>query len=76
MPKPYTVSNGRVVLTLESAEEGGYVVTSPLDPELVTQAETLDEAFANAADAAKSLKQSRVKLVRKLERFAKESRAS
>lgn len=76
MVKPYTVSNGRIVLTLEPAEEGGYVVTSPLDPELVTQAETLKEAFANAADAAKSLKQSRVKLVRKLGQLSKESRAS
>ncbi len=27
--RPYTVSNGEIVLTLEPAAEGGYVVTSP-----------------------------------------------
>jgi hypothetical protein len=32
----YTVSDGKLVLHLEAAEEGGYVVTSSLDPELIT----------------------------------------
>lgn len=54
------------VLNLETAEEGGYVVTSPLDPELVTEAETLEDAFVNARDAAKALRESRAKLLRKL----------
>ena len=45
----YTVSNGKLVLKLEPAEEGGYIVTSPLDPELITEAETIEEAFANCA---------------------------
>jgi antitoxin HicB len=62
----YTVSDGKLVLNLEPAEEGGYVVTSPLDPELITEAETVQEAFANARDAAKALKQARVKLMRRL----------
>jgi antitoxin HicB len=62
----YTVSDGKLVLTLEVAEEGGYTVTSPLDPELVTEAETVEEAFDNARDAAKALRQSRTKLLRKL----------
>ena len=62
MSMRYTVSDGKVVLTLEAAEEGGYVVTSPLDPELITQAETIEEAFANVRDAARALKQARVKL--------------
>lgn len=66
MSMRYTVSDGRLVLNLEAAEEGGYVVTSPLDPELITQAETIEEAFANARDAAQALKQSRVKLLRRL----------
>jgi antitoxin HicB len=61
--KTYTVSDGKLVLTLELAEEGGYVVTSPLDPELITEAETIEEAFANARDAAASLKDSRRKLI-------------
>jgi antitoxin HicB len=46
----YTVSDGKLVLTLEPAEEGGYVVTSPLDPDVLTQAETVEEAFENARD--------------------------
>ena len=49
----YTASDGKLVLSLEVAEEGGYIVTSPLDPELVTEAETIEEAFANAHDASR-----------------------
>jgi len=66
MSKRYTVSDGKMVLNLEEAEEGGYIVTSPLNPELITQAETIEEAFANARDAAKALKQSRALLMRRL----------
>ena len=62
----YTASDGEMVLTLEPAEEGGYVVTSPLDPELITQAESLREAFQNARDAADALNESRRKLARQL----------
>ena len=62
----YTVSDGKLVLTLERAEEGGYIVTCPLDPELITEAESVEEAFDNARDAAKALRQSRSKLLRKL----------
>jgi antitoxin HicB len=65
MSKRYTVSDGKLVLTIEEAEEGGYIVTSPLNPELITQAETLEEAFVNARDAAKALKQSRSRLIRR-----------
>ena len=36
---------------LEPAEEGGYVVTCPALPAVVTQGETLEEARAMAADA-------------------------
>jgi antitoxin HicB len=64
--KGYTVSDGKLVLHLQPAEEGGYIVTSPLDPQLITEAETLEEAFMNANDAAKALRQSRTKLFRKL----------
>jgi antitoxin HicB len=62
----YTISDGKLALTLEPAEEGGFVVTSPLDPELITQAETIQEAFANARDAAQALNESRAKLIRQL----------
>ncbi len=46
----YTVSDGELVLVLEPAEEGGYVVTAPFDPDVLTQAETVEEAFENARD--------------------------
>lgn len=54
-PTQYTVSDGELVLTLEPAEKGWYVVTSPLDPELATQARTIDEAFEMARDALELL---------------------
>ncbi len=68
MARHYTVSDGKLVLVLQEAEEGGYIVTSPLDPELITEAETVAEAFENARDALKALKQSRVKLMKQLSR--------
>ena len=56
-----------MVLNLEEAkEQGGYVLAWPLDPELITQAETISEAFANARDASKPPRQSRAKLLRRL----------
>ena len=52
MAKPikYTVSDGKLVLTLEVCEEGGYCVTSPLNPDVLTQADSLEEAFDMARD--------------------------
>lgn len=61
-PKKYTVTDGRMVLELEAAEEGGFTVTSPFLPGMVTEAETLEEAFEMARDAAESLKAARSKL--------------
>jgi antitoxin HicB len=66
MGKRYAVSDGKMMLNLEEAEEGGYIVTSPLNPELITQAETIEEAFVNARDAAKALRQSWAKLMRRM----------
>lgn len=68
MNKRYTVSDGRMTLNLEPAEEGGYIVTSPHDPELITEGETLEDAFHNANDAAKALRDARKKLLKKLAR--------
>jgi len=64
--KSYTVSDGKLVLTLTSAEEGGYVVTSPVEPELVTEADTIDDAFRMAHDALRALRVSRAKLLRQI----------
>jgi antitoxin HicB len=65
----YTVSDGKMVLTLTPAEEGGFVVTSPLDPGLVTEADTLEEAFEMAYDAAAGLRAAR-RLLQKRTRTA------
>lgn len=64
--KRYTVSDGRLVITLQEAEEGGYIVTSPLDPQLITEADTVAEAFENARDALAALSSSRKALIKKL----------
>ena len=66
MAKSYTVSDGKLVLRLTTAEEGGFVVTSPVEPELVTEAETIEDAFRMAHDALRALRASRTKLLRKL----------
>jgi predicted RNase H-like HicB family nuclease len=60
-----------MVLRLTEAKEGGFVVTSPLDPELVTQAESIGEAFENATDAARMLRLARVKLLARLKSKAR-----
>ena len=31
----YTVNDGKLILTLEPMEEGGYLVRSPMDPEIL-----------------------------------------
>ena len=41
----------KIPLMLAPQPEGGYTVTSPLLPELVTEGDTVDEALANANDA-------------------------
>ena len=51
MAKKYTVSDGKLVLTLKEAEEGSYIVTSPMELELITEADTVREAFEMARDA-------------------------
>lgn len=59
--KTYTVSDGELVLTLEplpAEEGGGYGVTCPLEPQLVTEAKTFEEAFEAARDAIQALRDS------------------
>lgn len=54
-PKKYIVTDGEMVLELLVAEEGGYTVRSPFIKGLNTEAETLEEAFEMARDAAAEL---------------------
>ena len=72
MPKRYSVTDGRLTLTLEEAFEGGYIVTSLMDPQLVTEAKTIAEAFVMARDALATLKTSRTKLLRTLRKAGRE----
>jgi len=41
----------KVPLLLEPQPEGGFTVTSPLFPELVTEGDTMEDALANVQDA-------------------------
>jgi antitoxin HicB len=41
----------RVPLLFTPQPEGGYTVTSPVLPELITEGDTLEEAHANVSDA-------------------------
>lgn len=52
----YSVSDGRLTLTLEAAGDGWYAVTMPSDPAVHTQARTLPEAFEMARDAMRELR--------------------
>ena len=67
--KIYTVSDGELVLTLEALpgeDGGGYGVTSPLEPQLVTEAKSIEEAFDMAHDAILSLRASRQEYARRI----------
>ena len=41
----------RIPLVLDPQPEGGYTVTSPLLPELITEGDTIAECLTNAEDA-------------------------
>lgn len=41
----------KIPLILEPQPEGGYTVTSPLLPELITEGETISECLVNMEDA-------------------------
>jgi antitoxin HicB len=41
----------KIPLVLTPQPEGGYTVTSPLLPELVTEGDTVEQALANVRDA-------------------------
>ena len=57
--KQYTVSDGKLILTLREDEGGWYTVTSPTDPAMITQARNVPEAFEMARDAFATLSASR-----------------
>ncbi len=66
MPKQYTVCDGKLVLTVKESKDGGYVVSSPLDPELFSEGDSLDEAIENAREVAALLAAHRRDMARKV----------
>jgi antitoxin HicB len=56
----------KIPLILSPQSEGGYTVTSPLLPELVTEGDTAQEANDNAEDAAAAVVESYMDLGRPL----------
>ncbi|MEM1011831.1 MAG: type II toxin-antitoxin system HicB family antitoxin [Planctomycetota bacterium] len=66
----YIVCDGDLTLKLEPAGDGWYAVTSPLDPELITQAKTIPEAFEMARDALAALQEARKVRYEKLAKLA------
>ena len=65
MPKSYTVCDGVLTLNLQAADGGWYAVTSPMDPQLVTRAKSIEDAFKMAYDTRKSLADARKKPARR-----------
>jgi len=59
MAKRYQISDGKLLLTLQPDVGGWFVVTSPIDPAMITQARTVEEAFSQARDAFAALADSR-----------------
>lgn len=45
----------KIPLALEPQPEGGYTVTSPLLPELITEGDTMAEALANVSPLRKEV---------------------
>ncbi len=45
----------KLPLVLETQPEGGYTITCPLLPNLITEADTLSEVMPNVADALAAL---------------------
>ncbi len=60
----------KIPLVLTPQVEGGYTVTSPLLPELVTEGDTAEEALANVRDALAAVIETYEDLGRSLPRNA------
>ena len=62
--KVFTVSDGELILRLESLspdDGGGFGVTCPLEPSLITEADSLEDAFVMARDALHALWEARAR---------------
>jgi antitoxin HicB len=61
----------KLPLVLEPQPEGGYVVTCPLLPELITEGETVQDALQNANDALAAIVEALKELKRPLSQALK-----
>ncbi len=69
----FVVSDGDLVLHLESMPEDEpwrYGVTCPFEPQLITEANTIEEAFAMARDAIAGLRKCREKYADRIAELA------
>jgi hypothetical protein len=64
MAKRYHVSDGSLLLIVEPGANGWFTVTSPIDPAMITQARTIEQAFEQARDAFAALADSRSDVAR------------
>lgn len=55
-PQQFIVSNGDLVMTLTVAGDGCYAVESPMEPQLITQARSIEKALEMAYDAIEGLR--------------------
>ncbi|MCH8047745.1 MAG: type II toxin-antitoxin system HicB family antitoxin [Planctomycetes bacterium] len=62
--------NYKIPLILAPQPEGGYTVTSPLLPELVTEGDTVEEALDNVKDALAAVVETYQELGRSLPKNA------
>ncbi len=56
----------KIPLLLTPQSEGGFTVTSPLLPELITEGDSMDEVLANAKDAFEAVLETYEDLGKKL----------
>lgn len=69
----YVASDGDLVLHLEVMPEGEpwrYGVTCPFEPQLITEANSVEEAFAMARDAMEGLCRCREKYAKQIAELA------
>lgn len=72
-PQTKTKSLCKLPLVLEPQPEGGYTVTCPLLPELITEGDSVAEALSNVSDALAALLEAHQTLGRPMPSVLKQS---
>jgi len=66
----------KLPLVLEPQPEGGYLITCPFLPELITEGDTVQEALSNANDALAAIVEALKELKRSLPTVLQSSKAT